>query len=53
MKSLFDFIGRTEATRWAMRWSWTILEVEIYTFVSYKKTAHTHYKFRIPIRHLT
>ncbi|WP_286182519.1 hypothetical protein [Bacillus sp. ISL-55] len=23
MKSLFDFNGRTEASRWARRWSWT------------------------------
>ncbi|WLR55255.1 hypothetical protein LC048_23770 [Mesobacillus subterraneus] len=23
MKSFFDFIGRTEATRGARRWSWT------------------------------
>ncbi|WP_286182672.1 hypothetical protein [Bacillus sp. ISL-55] len=23
MKSLFDFIGRTEASRGARRWSWT------------------------------
>ncbi|WP_215035975.1 hypothetical protein [Bacillus sp. ISL-37] len=29
MKSFFDFIGRTEATRGARRWSWTILEVNI------------------------
>ncbi|MBT2695669.1 hypothetical protein [Bacillus sp. ISL-55] len=38
MKSFFDFIGRTEATRGARRWSWTILE-EIYTFLSFKKGA--------------
>ncbi|WLR55190.1 hypothetical protein LC048_23385 [Mesobacillus subterraneus] len=24
MKSFFDFIGRTEATRGARRWSWTM-----------------------------
>ncbi|WP_156315520.1 hypothetical protein [Mesobacillus boroniphilus] len=28
MKSFFDFIGRTEATRGARRWSWTFLEVK-------------------------
>ncbi|MBS8264304.1 hypothetical protein DYI25_07635 [Mesobacillus boroniphilus] len=27
-KVVFDFIGRTEATRGARRWSWTILEVK-------------------------
>ncbi|WP_156972680.1 hypothetical protein [Mesobacillus selenatarsenatis] len=28
MKSFFDFIGRSEATRGARRWSWTFLEVK-------------------------
>ncbi|WLR55784.1 hypothetical protein LC048_01885 [Mesobacillus subterraneus] len=25
VKSFFDFIGRTEATRGARRWSWTLI----------------------------
>jgi hypothetical protein len=28
VKSFFDFIGRTEATRGARRWSWTLLKVK-------------------------
>ncbi|WP_215033581.1 hypothetical protein [Bacillus sp. ISL-37] len=28
MKSFFDFIGRTEATRGVRRWIWTFLEVK-------------------------
>ncbi|WP_286183678.1 hypothetical protein [Bacillus sp. ISL-55] len=28
MKSLFDFIGRTETTRGARRWSWTSIFVQ-------------------------
>ncbi|MFT9599290.1 hypothetical protein [Mesobacillus sp.] len=27
MKSFFDFIGRTETSRGARRWSWTILKM--------------------------
>ncbi|MCM3666449.1 hypothetical protein M3204_18685 [Mesobacillus subterraneus] len=40
MKSFFDFIGRTEATRGARRWSWTILEVNfILSYFTKKKPA--------------
>ncbi|ESU31868.1 hypothetical protein G3A_14435 [Bacillus sp. 17376] len=42
MKSFFDFIGRTEATRGARRWSQTILEVKIYTFLSGNKGQTPH-----------
>ncbi|WP_213368261.1 hypothetical protein [Mesobacillus boroniphilus] len=28
MKLFFDFIGRTEATRGARRWSWTIRKAQ-------------------------
>ncbi|WP_267892322.1 hypothetical protein [Mesobacillus jeotgali] len=28
MKSFFDFIGRTETTRGARRWSWTLILVQ-------------------------
>ncbi|WLR55091.1 hypothetical protein LC048_22710 [Mesobacillus subterraneus] len=28
MKSFFDFIGRTEATRGARRWSWTLRKAQ-------------------------
>ncbi|MCM3666529.1 hypothetical protein M3204_19085 [Mesobacillus subterraneus] len=37
MKSFFDFIGRTEATRGARRWSWTFLEVKFILSYSLKK----------------
>ncbi|MCM3663491.1 hypothetical protein M3204_03700 [Mesobacillus subterraneus] len=39
MKSFFDFIGRTEATRGARRWSWTFLEVKFYAFLYLQKNS--------------
>ena len=29
VKTFFDFIGRTEATRGSRRWSWTLIEVNL------------------------
>jgi hypothetical protein len=39
VKSFFDFIGRTEATRGARRWSWTILEVDFSLYPRIKKAT--------------
>ncbi|MCM3663235.1 hypothetical protein M3204_02380 [Mesobacillus subterraneus] len=42
MKSFFDFIVRTEATRGARRWSWTILEVNFIPSYFTEKQAANH-----------
>ncbi|WP_286183224.1 hypothetical protein [Bacillus sp. ISL-55] len=42
MKSFFDFIGRTEATRGARRWSWTILEVKFILSYLLKRLLPVH-----------
>ena len=48
VKSFFDFIGRTETTRGARRWSWPILEVNsIFNVPKKKDSLLTH---RIPFR---
>ncbi|MCM3663742.1 hypothetical protein M3204_04965 [Mesobacillus subterraneus] len=47
MKSFFDFIGRTEATRGARRWSWTILEVNFILSYLVKKAEVPFSPFRI------
>ncbi|MFT9597106.1 hypothetical protein [Mesobacillus sp.] len=36
MKSFFDFIGRTEASRGARRWSWTLISVQRFSYKSFK-----------------
>ncbi|WP_156972698.1 hypothetical protein [Mesobacillus selenatarsenatis] len=36
MKSLFDFIGKAEATRGVRRWSWTFVDVEIIKYLLHK-----------------